>query len=48
MIASRCMYIRNTAYILLNCKDVRITHINELGERAVLNRIKILEANDER
>ena len=50
MIASRGrgMHIRNTAYIPSNCKNICITDINESGERAVLNRIKILEANDER
>jgi len=31
MIASRGMHIRNTAYIPLNCKDIRITDINELS-----------------
>jgi len=30
MIASRGMHIRNTACISLNCKDIRITDINEL------------------
>ena len=30
MIASRGMYIRNIAYIPLNCKDIRIADMNEL------------------
>jgi len=31
MIASKGMHIRNTAYISLNCKDIRITDMNELS-----------------
>ena len=35
MIAPRGMYMRNTAYIPLNWKDIRITDTNGLSEIAM-------------
>jgi len=39
MSASKSMYIRNTAYIPSNCKDIRITDIKELYAIALKSHI---------
>lgn len=40
MITSRGIHMSNTAYIPSNCKNIRITDINQLGEIAVTPNLK--------